>query len=61
MLQRETVRVVATGPKIQAYLDDALLLDQPDKTFTAGWIGRWTKADSITECADLVITGTLVR
>jgi hypothetical protein len=52
------IRVVAKGPKIQAYLDDSLLLDHEDKTFTAGWVGLWTKADSVTEFADLEVTGT---
>jgi len=52
------IRVVARGPKIQAYLDDALLLDHEDKTFTSGWVGLWTKADSVTEFADLEVTGT---
>src|SRR5437870_8544034 len=52
------IRVVAKGPKIQAYLDDALLLDHEDKTFTGGWVGLWTKADSVTEFADLEVTGT---
>jgi hypothetical protein len=52
------IRVVAKGPKIQAYLDDLLLLDHEDKTFTGGWVGLWTKADSVTEFADLEVTGT---
>ena len=52
------IRVVAKGRKIQAYLDDALLLDHEDKTFTGGWVGLWTKADSVTEFADLEVTGT---
>ena len=52
-----TIRVAATGPKIQAYLDGALLLDHQDKTFADGWVGLWTKADSVTEFADLEITG----
>ena len=52
------IRVVAKGTKVQAYLDDALLLDHDDRTFTGGYIGLWTKADSVTEFADLVITGT---
>src|SRR5438309_6147059 len=38
------IRVVASGPKIQAYLNDALLLDHDDRTFTGGWVGLWTKA-----------------
>jgi Domain of Unknown Function (DUF1080) len=52
------IRVVATGPKIQAYLNGTMLLDHEDKTFTDGWVGLWTKADSVTEFADLEITGT---
>ena len=52
------IRVVAKGPKIQAYMDDSLLLDHEDRTFTGGWIGLWTKADSVTEFADLEVTGT---
>jgi hypothetical protein len=56
-----TLRVVATGPRIQAYLNDALLLDHADKTFTEGWVGLWTKADSVTEFSDLTITGTAVQ
>ena len=52
------IRVVAKGPKIQAYLDDSLLLDHEDKTFMSGWVGLWTKADSVTEFADLEVLGT---
>jgi hypothetical protein len=55
------IRVVAKGPKIQAYLNEALLLDHEDKTFTGGWIGLWTKADSVTEFADLEMTGTATK
>jgi len=53
-----TIRVVATGPRVQAYLDNASLLDHQDKTFTEGWVGLWTKADSVTEFADLEVGGT---
>jgi len=53
-----TIRVVATGPRVQAYLDNAALLDHQDKTFTEGWLGLWTKADSVTEFADLEVSGT---
>jgi 3-keto-disaccharide hydrolase len=56
-----TIRVVATGPKVEAYLNGARLLDHDDKTFTEGWVGLWTKADSVTEFADLEITGTVAR
>ena len=56
-----SICVVALGPKIQAYLNGALLLDHSDKTFTDGWLGLWTKADSVTEFADLEVTGTVVK
>jgi len=56
-----SIRVVATGSKIGGYLDGTRLIDHDDKTFTDGWIGLWTKADSVTEFADLEVTGTLVK
>jgi hypothetical protein len=56
-----TIRVVATGPKVEAYLNGARLLDHEDKTFTAGWVGLWTKADSVTEFADLEVKGTVAN
>ena len=56
-----TIRVVATGPKVEAYLNGARLLDHEDRTFTEGWVGLWTKADSVTEFADLEITGTVAK
>ena len=52
-----TLRVTATGPRIQAWLDGAALLDHKDTTYTRGFIGLWTKADSVTEFADLTATG----
>jgi hypothetical protein len=55
------IRVVSKGPKIQAYLDESLLLDHEDKAFPGGWVGLWTKADSVTEFADLEVTGTAAR
>jgi hypothetical protein len=55
------IRVVASGSKIQGYLDGTPLLDHQDKTFADGWVGLWTKADSVTEFADLEITGTPVK
>jgi hypothetical protein len=56
-----SIRVVATGSKIQGYLDGTPLLDHQDKTFAEGWVGLWTKADSVTEFADLEVTGTTVK
>jgi len=56
-----SIRVVAAGPRIQGYLDGTPLLDHEDKTLAVGWVGLWTKADSVTEFADLEVTGTPVK
>jgi len=55
------IRVVAKGAKVQAYLDRKLLIDHEDKSFSAGWVGLWTKADSVTEFDDLEISGVAAR
>jgi predicted membrane-bound spermidine synthase len=52
-----TIRVVAKGFKIQAYLNGKLQIDHEDKTYTEGWVGLWTKADSVTEFDDLEVAG----
>ena len=52
-----TIRVVAKGTKIQAYLDGKLKLDHEDKTYAEGYVGLWTKADSVTEFDDLEASG----
>ena len=54
-----TIRVVAKGKKIQAYIGDKLLIDHEDSTFTDGYVGLWTKADSVTEFDDLEASGTI--
>ncbi len=56
-----TIRVVAVGDRIQAYLNDTMLLDRADRTFTSGYVGLWTKADSMTEFVDLEISGIPVN
>jgi len=48
------MRVVAKGDHIQAYLNGKLLIDHKDATYSEGYVGLWTKADSITEFDDLV-------
>ena len=53
--QWHTIRVVAVGEHIQAYLNGALLLEHRDTRYGAGQVGLWTKADSMTAFADLVI------
>ena len=55
--QWHTIRVVAVGDRIQAWLNGALHLDARDARFTSGRVGLWTKADSITAFDDLVIRG----
>jgi hypothetical protein len=53
--QWHTVRVVAVGDHLQAWLDGARHLDHHDSRFTAGRVGLWTKADSITAFDDLTV------
>ena len=55
--QWHTIRVVAVGDHIQAYLNGVLLLEHRDSRYRAGQVGLWTKADSITAFDDLVIRG----
>lgn len=55
--QWHTVRLVAVGDHIQAWLDGTLYLDHRDARFTSGRVGLWTKADSITAFDDLMIRG----
>jgi 3-keto-disaccharide hydrolase len=55
--QWHTVRLVAVGDHIQAWLDGARHLDHHDSRFTAGRVGLWTKADSITAFDDLTVRG----
>lgn len=52
-----TLRVVAVGSHIQAYLDGRLLIDHRDEMYSDGWVGLWTKADAVTEFDDLVVKG----
>ena len=55
--QWHTVRLVAVGDHLQAWLDGTLLLDHRDSRFKSGRVGLWTKADSITAFDDLTIRG----
>ena len=55
--QWHTLRVVALGEHMQAWLDGKLYLDHRDSRFRAGRVGLWTKADSITAFDDLIIRG----
>ena len=55
--QWHTVRLVASGDHMQAWLDGKLYLDHRDSRFKSGRVGLWTKADSITAFDDLTIRG----
>ncbi|MBK9385734.1 MAG: hypothetical protein IPN34_13070 [Planctomycetes bacterium] len=48
-----TLRVVALAERVQAWLDGELLLDFETALVEPGWVGLWTKADAVTEFADL--------
>jgi len=58
--QWHTVRVVAVGDQIQAWLNGTRYLDHRDSRFTSGAVGLWTKADSITAFDDVVIRGKVL-
>lgn len=57
--QWHTVRLVALGDHMQAWLDGKLYLDHHDSRFKVGRVGLWTKADSITAFDDLSIRGVM--
>jgi len=54
--QWSTLRVVATGPRFEVYVNGTRLYEVEDATFTqAGKVGVWTKADSVTQFDDLSV------
>jgi Domain of Unknown Function (DUF1080) len=55
--QWHTVRVVAVGDHMQAWLDGRMLLEHRDSRFKLGRVGLWTKADSITAFGAVVVRG----
>ncbi len=55
--QWHTLRLVAVGDRMQAWLDGARLLEHRDARFKSGRVGLWTKADSVTAFDDLTIRG----
>lgn len=55
--QWHTLRVVAVGEHIQAYLNGVLLLDHRDSRYRSGQVGLWTKGDSITAFDDFIVRG----
>ena len=57
--QWHTVRLVAVGDRMQAWLDGTLYLSHQDARFKIGKVGLGTKADSITAFDDLVVRGVI--
>jgi Domain of Unknown Function (DUF1080) len=53
--QWHKLRVSANRDRVQGWLNDQPLIDQRDARFSAGRIGLWTKADSITAFDDLTV------
>ncbi|MBI3626404.1 MAG: DUF1080 domain-containing protein, partial [Candidatus Rokubacteria bacterium] len=58
--QWHTLRVIAVGDRIQAYLNGRLLLDHRDTRYRSGQVGLWTKADSVTAFDDFVVRGVAI-
>ena len=54
--QWHTIRVVARGDHITCWFDGKQLIDAHDKTYTAGKIGLWTKADGVIAFDDLNVS-----
>ena len=55
--QWHTLRVVAAGNQFQCYYDGELKIEAKDDTLaSAGKVGLWTKADSVTYFDDLSVT-----
>lgn len=55
--QWHTLRVTAQGDHIQAWLDGTLYLDHHDDSFASGYVGLWTKADSVTAFDGFKVAG----
>lgn len=52
-----TLRIVAQGDHMRAYLNGKLLIDHHDTLFTRGYVGLWTKADSVTAFDNFKVNG----
>jgi hypothetical protein len=50
-----TLRIAAQGDHIEGWLNGRRLIDHRDSRFTAGRVGLWTKADSVTAFDSLVV------
>ena len=50
-----TLRIAAQGDRIEGWLNGRRLIEYRDKRYSAGRIGLWTKADSVTAFDSLVV------
>jgi len=50
-----TIRIVVAGESMEGYLDGRKLLDVSDKTFAAGGVGLWSKADAASSFRDFTV------
>jgi hypothetical protein len=57
--QWHTLRIAADGDRLRGWLNDTSLIDRHDARYSAGRVGLWTKADSVTAFDDLVINGVV--
>ena len=53
--QWHALQISAKRDHLQGWLNDKLLIDHRDSRFTAGRIGLWTKADSVTAFDNLTV------
>jgi hypothetical protein len=50
------LEVAFDGPLLRATLDGKTSVEAKDGLFASGWVGLWTKADSVTDFADVTVT-----
>jgi hypothetical protein len=53
--QWHTLQISAKRDRLQGWLNDRQIIDHRDGRFTAGRIGLWTKADSVTAFDSLTV------
>lgn len=54
--QWQELRLEIVGDRMRGYLDQQLVVEAADSTYTAGRVGLWTKADSVTCFDDVRVT-----
>ena len=54
----QTLRVEVKGTRIRGFLNDQMVLEADDSSFSAGYVGLWTKSDSVSCFDDFKITSS---